>query len=52
MIEDILIDTRLEILNEFDVYPEIISFSLARYKFFKDLQVPFLLNIEKDAVSI
>ena len=52
VIEDILIDTRLEILNEFDVYPEIISFSLARYKFFKDLQVPFLLNIEKDAVSI
>lgn len=50
--ENILIDVRLEILNEFDVYPEIISFSLSRYIFFRNLQVPFLLNVEKKAVPI
>ncbi|HBR16667.1 MAG TPA: hypothetical protein DD725_03520 [Deltaproteobacteria bacterium] len=50
--EDILIDTRLEILNEFDVYPEIVSFALSRYQSFRNLQVPFLLNVEKDQYEL
>ena len=50
--EDILIDTRLEILEEFDIYPEIVSFPLSRYEYFKKLQAPFLQNVEKEAVVL
>lgn len=50
--EDILIDTRLEILNEFDVYPEIVSFALSIYQSFRNLQIPFLLNVENDQYEL
>ena len=51
-VEDFIIDARLELLNKYGVYPEIVTYSRKEYEKYKRMQSPFIINLERDGVPL
>lgn len=51
-VEEKLIDILCEILNEFGVYFEVVSYSRREYEQSLRHQWPFILNVEKESILI
>ena len=51
-IDNIVIDTIIEIEHEYDVYFEFLTFSEERYERCKREQWPFLINVEQEGILI
>ncbi|MGR3218547.1 MAG: nucleotidyltransferase domain-containing protein [Candidatus Anammoxibacter sp.] len=49
---DILAEISLDILLEYDINLEIVSYSLSEYRHYKELQSPFTLNVDRDGIEI
>jgi len=50
--DEFVIDLICEVLNQFGVYLETVTYGKKDYQEALDLQYPFLLNIERDSINI
>lgn len=51
-LEDLLVEVICDILNIYEVYFEVVSYSRQEYEESKRQQWPFVLNLEKEAVLV